>query len=293
MADEVGIHVPGEEDPVSLSPQIVETARIEKAKKKGWKPLEDYDGDPADWIDAKEFLGREPLFEANRDLKRQLKQQHDKYEGDFKTLSSQFTQMNEAAYKRALNELNQQRDMAIVDKDLAAVKQLDSQIDETKKAHVSNIQQTAQTQQNPSETQYMKDWRSKNEWFDSDPTLQDEAVSIGVGYMMKNQGTSQEKMLEYVEDRIKKIYPEKFPSKKRTSVEKDEGGKEAANTVDKTTRNLGISSSRSKTMNVSDLSEMEMNVMRTFIKRGVLKDLAAKNKRTEQEEYLAQLAERR
>ncbi len=33
--------------------------------------------------------------------------------------------------------------------------------------------------------------------------------------------------------------------------------------------------------------------MRTLVKRGVLKDAAAKNKRSQEDEYLAQLAERK
>jgi hypothetical protein len=34
-----------------------------KAARHGWKPLEEYEGDPDTWVDAKEFLGRAPLFE--------------------------------------------------------------------------------------------------------------------------------------------------------------------------------------------------------------------------------------
>jgi len=292
-----GTHVPGEGEASSLSPQIVETARLEKAKKKGWKPLEEFDGDPADWVDAKEFLGREPLFEANRDLKKQLKQQQVRFEQDMKVISAQFAQMNEQAYKRALTELQDQRDLAIHEQDIAAVKVLDTKIDETKQAHVKAVQ-TTQTHSQSGETEYMKEWRSNNRWFDEDPTLQDEAVAIGVGYMMKNQGTSQEKMLEHVADRIKKIYPEKFPAKKsqrtQETVENDETIiKKADNQVEKTSPKLGISGSKTKTLSVADLSDVEKQVMKTFIKRGVLKDIAAKNKRSEQEEYLAQLAERR
>jgi len=289
----VGTQVPGEGEAQSLSPQIVESARIDKAKKKGWKPLEEFEGDPADWVDAKEFLGREPLFEANRDLKRQLKQQQSKFEQDMKVISVQFAQMNEQAYKRALSELQDQRDLAISDQDVAAVHKLDTKIDETKQAHVKAIQQ-AQVQSPAGETPYMTNWRKENEWFDKDQTLQDEAVSIGVGYMVKNQGISQEKMLEYVADRIKKIYPEKFPKatkRTQTDVETPDDGT-VANTVEKSTPSLGTRT-KTKGLTVNDLTDVERQMMRTFVKRGVLKDIAAKNKRTEQEEYIAQIAERR
>ena len=283
-----GTHIPGEDGATSLSPQHVEEARVEKARKKGWKPLEEYKGEPADWVDAKEFLGREPLFEANRDLKRQLKQQQERFEQDMKVISTQFSQMNEQAYKRALVELQEQRDIAIIDKDIAAVRELDAKIDATKQDHVKAVAQTTQTTQKPQETEYMANWRQKNEWFDKDQTLQDEAVSIGVGYMMKNQGTSQEKMLEYVTDRIKKIYPEKFQTKQQRTETTVEDTTDKTNGVERSTPPLGNKGNKGK-LSVNDLSDMQRQVMRTFIKRGVLKDAAAKNKRTEQEEYLAQL----
>ncbi len=292
--EELGTHVPGEPDGNVLSPQIVENAREEKARKKGWKPLDEYTGEPADWVDAKEFLGREPLFEANRDLKRQLKQQQTRFEADMKVISGQFAQMNEQAYKRALTDLQEQRDIAIIDKDIETVRKLDMQIDTTKQAHVKAVQ-ASQTQQGPQETEYMVAWRGKNSWFDDDQTLQDEAVSIGVGYMMKNQGTTQEKMLDYVTDRIKKIYPEKFTSKSKAKANEENvetTTDKTVNSVEKSTPPLG-QRGKSKGLSVGDLSDTERQVMRTFIKRGVLKDIAAKNKRSEQEEYLAQLADNR
>ena len=295
----LGTHVPGENEGSSLSPQIVDQARQEKAKKKGWKPLEEFEGDPADWVDAKEFLGREPLFEANRDLKRQLKQQQTRFEQDMKVISSQFSQMNEQAHKRALMELQEQRDLAIIEKDIGAVRELDTKIDETKQAHVKAVQSTQTQTQTAGETEYMRDWRSENKWFDDDPTLQDEAVSIGVGYMMKNQGTSQEKMLEYVTDRIKKIYPEKFQTKSRKGKEpvensEDVGKEGAGNVVEKSSPPLGNRGTKAGgKLSVNDLNDMEKSVMRTFIKRGVFKEAALKNKRSEQDEYLAQLAETR
>lgn len=292
----LGTRVPGEdENGTSLSPQMVDEARTEKAKKKGWKPIEEYDGDLADWVDAKEFLGREPLFEANRDLKRQLKQQQTRFEQDMKVISGQFAQMNEQAYKRALVDLQDQRDVAIIEKDIETVRSLDTKIDETKQAHVQAVQKATQTQQNPQESEYMVEWRKTNDWFDKDQTLQDEAVSIGVGYMMKNQGTTQEKMLEYVSDRIKKIYPEKFQRKstKRAgeeNVDENKNNDKDDNIVEKSTPRLG-NKGKTATLSAADLTDVERQVMRTFVKRGVLKDAAAKNKRSEQDEYLAQLQE--
>ena len=46
---------------------------IEKASAAGWRPLEEYDGDPEQWVDAKEFVKRAPLYEQMRKIKKEIR----------------------------------------------------------------------------------------------------------------------------------------------------------------------------------------------------------------------------
>jgi hypothetical protein len=282
MAENEGIEIPGEgSEGSSMSPSVVAAKVVEKAQSKGWKPLSEYSGDPADWVDAKEFLGREKLYGMIHDLKKQAKQTAAQTEADLRAMAQHYAKMSEVAYKKALSDLKAQRAVAIEDRDTDAVEKLDEQIEEIKTAQQTTPQPKTIT---PPETEDMIQWRAANPWFDNDPTLREDAVSIGVGYLASKQGrVSQAETLEYVTAKIKKMYPEKFTDKRATVTDsKVEGSGDVTRSAP---------AKGKKGLSVSDLSDEEKTVMRTFLKRGVLKDVAAKNKRSEQEEYLAQLAD--
>ena len=289
-----GIQVPGEDDDgTSSNPELLKQKIEDKATKKGWKPLSEFSGDEVDFVDAKEFLAREPLLVEIRELKKHIKTQREKNDVDMKLISTQFTHMSEQSYKRALADLVAQRDYAIENKDAAAIKQLDTEIDTTKEDHrkvVSAVTQGRTASVQP--TEEMQTWRAENDWFDNDQELQDEAVAIGVGYLAKNPGKTQVQMLKHVTDRIKKIYPEKFPSLVKRKEENDDDMDETDVRVErsKPSPKLG-DKNKGKRLTVADLNDTEKTVMKTLLKRGVLKEVAEKNKRTEQEEFLAQLAE--
>jgi hypothetical protein len=290
MAEE-GIKVPGEGDESSQNPTEAHAILVEAAaRKQGWKPLNDpdYKGDPADWVDAKEFVGRRPLFDTIHDLKRQLVKNEQQTSRDMQVIKQQFSSMQEVAFKRALEELQAARDNAIANADVEVVKQLDKEIETKKFDHIKSTQVAQQVTQQVEQTPYMKDWREKNPWFDKDPELQDEAVSIGVGYMMKNQGVSQEKMLAHVSDRIKKIYPEKFPSGRKITEEDDDVGDTTSKVEGSTSTRLGEKSKKGK-LTVADLTDEQKQALKTFLKTKALSYLATKNKRTETEEYLASI----
>ena len=127
-------------------------------------------------------------------------------------------------------------------------------------------------------------WKEDNPWFDKDAELRAEAVQIGVGYIAAHNGRkSEDEVLAYVTDRVKKIFPEKFAT---TRTKESVDSKVETNGG---TNRPNIGGKKSK-LSISDLSDEERRVMNTFIKRGALKAAAEKNKRSEQDEYIAQLA---
>ena len=277
----------------------------EKAKQKGWKPLSEFEGDETTFVEAKEFLSREPLLETIRDLKKHIKTQRESTDRDMQLISTQFAQMSEQAYKRALTDLEAQRDLAIEDKDTSAIRKLDSEIDTIKEDHKKQVdvsKQVAQRKQQQEPTLEMQQWRKDNTWFDTEQEMQDEAVAIGVGYLAKNPNKTQVEMLKHVTDRIKKIYPEKFQTTIKKRIQQDTDMNEENNDSDeqeddnviveksKPTPKLG-GGGKGKKLTVNDLNDQEKEIMKTFVKRGVFKKLALKNKRSEQDEYLAQLSE--
>lgn len=274
MSTNEGVAIPGEGQVASLNPELHAQAVAEKARSKGWKPLEEYTGEAADWVDAKEFLGRERLFNTIHDQRREIK----KLEKDISAISKHFENMEKAAYTRALNELKAKQAVAVEEQDVSAVKETTEQIAELTKQHAEQKQSQTQQGESPEFVQ----WRQDNEWFEKDSEMREDAIAIGVGYAAKNLDKSQEEVLRYVTEKVKKIYPEKFkkPVRKEPVVESGNGTGSEAQPATK----------KSKGLTVGDLDEREVATMKTFIKRGVFKEQAKKLNISEQEVYLRDLA---
>ena len=284
MAEEEGTQIPGEGEVSSLNPELHKQAQVERAQQKGWKPLEQYTGDPADWVDAAEFLGRQKLYDKLHDSRRQIT----KMERDIASMAKHFTDMEEASYQRALKDLRTEQAIAVDNQDTAAVVKVTDEIADLKAKQASKVQQQ-QAQPQAHLTEEFQQWKQDNSWFESDTEMTQDAISIGIGYAAANQGKTQEEILKHVSDRVKKIYPEKFQKKAQPKrgapvVEsgKENGGEQAV-----------AAATKKGKLTVSDLDERETATMKTFLKRGVFKDAAKKRGISEQQVYLEDLAKAR
>lgn len=289
---EAGIKIQGEsEEGSSQSPQSQADKYEVAARKSGWKPEEDWDGSPEDWVPAKEFIGRQKLYDKIHDLKRESTKQAQRFEQDMARISQHFAEVQQTEFKRAKKELEAQLAHAKRAEDVEAVAEIAGEIKEVEanaKAAATQATQAkkAATQGNP--TPEFEEWQTQNTWFNKDAEMTADAIAIGTGYAAANPGKNQKDVLEHTAKKIKRMYPEFFEdageTNKRGKVEDNrvEGG-----------GNTRPAPKKKGQVSVGDLSDMERSVMKTLIKRGALKEVAAKNKRTEQEEYLAQLSERR
>lgn len=284
MAEE-GTKIEGEGEGSSLSPQVVNDKQVEKARSKGWRPLEEFKGDPADWVDYGEFLGRQKLFDKIHDLKNQLSRQASKFESDMTRIQQHFTKVQEVEYQRAKEDLKRQLAAAKQEGDVEAVAEIAGQIKEVD-AEIKEAKQEAKVAAKGGPTPEFVEWQERNEWFQKDAEMTADAIAIGTGYAAANPGKSQAEVLDYTEKKVKRMYPEKFegsePKGKVKVEDKVEGG-----------GNVRPAPKKKGQLTVGDLNDVERSIMNTLIKRNALKDVANKNKRTQQEEYLAQLAERK
>lgn len=293
---EQGTKIEGEGSEQHSNPEVAQQKLEERAKKDGWAPEENWRGNPEDWVPAKEFLGRQKLFDRIDSLKKALQSQKHDFEKDMRVISKSVAEMNEQAYKRALGELKAQRGLAIEDKNLEAVEALDAEIDDTK---IRMAEAAAQKRQTPvtQESPDFIEWRDGNKWFVDNNEMREDAIAIGIGYAAKNQNLTEKQVYDYVSRKIEKLYPEAF-GKGKVKEEEDDN---ETNTTERSRkvstvetgggRTTTVVTKKTKGVSVDDLNDQEKQVMKTLIKRGALKELATKNKRTEQEEYLAQYNE--
>jgi hypothetical protein len=231
-----GIAIPGEASPTPIE---------DRARQAGWRPQEEWNGNPEDWIDAKEFVGRQPLFDKIKDLKGEV---HG-LKKDVGMLANNYRQIQQTAYQRALEELTSQRKQAAKEGDTETVVELSDKIEELKE-DARKAPPPA-----PDVPQEFKSWVDKNSWYNNDTDLRADADAFGISFRAKNPSASLDEMLQHVEERIKRTNPEKFPTAKRPSASAVEGGTSP------------VSRSRGA-ITEADLSDVERSVMNTLVKRG-------------------------
>lgn len=257
MTEKVGNEIPGEGAPASQSP-VLEQAYEDRAKGLGWKPQEDFSGDPADWRPAKEFLDRQPLFDKIHSLKNELFHQKKSFEQDLDVIKQHVKQLSETEYKKALSDIKLQRRLAVSEGDVQAVDAYDTQIEQLQTSRPKIVEAPKQAEPNP----IFIEWADANKWYSTDQELRQEADTIATGYVAQHQGrATTEMVLNYVKSRIEKMYPEKFAAKtpKQEVASVESGGASGG----------GVTRSSSK-LKEGDLSEQERHVMNTLVKRGVL-----------------------
>jgi len=262
MAEE-GVVIPGEgNEGHDANPERVAQATIEKAKRDGWRPLEEWSGDAADWVDAKEFNGRKSLFEKIGSLKSELQSQRRSFESDMAQIKTYVQQMSKIEYDKALRDLKATRRDAIAERDVETVEQIDTQIAEVEKQRAATPVQT-----NPKldDTQRkFAEWQENNDWYKKDSELKKEADALGIGFGSKNPDASAEEVFEYVESRIKMLFPDKF-EKERKVEKKPVANVEAGGP----SRNSELTP-RGDKFTEADLTPDQTRIMGALVKRGVI-----------------------
>jgi len=177
------------------SPEEVRAQEIEAtAREKGWKPEEEYEGPKGGFVNADEFLKREPLFDRIRDLSKNNK----KLERAVEAMTSQFSTQVKAQVALRIKELQNAKKEAIKEGDIEAVEQLDAEIDQQKEF-------TAAPSTVPSE---VNEWIDENEWFVKEPEMNAWAVAHNKAYVGKNPGVSTAESLKITTEAVKKAFPE-------------------------------------------------------------------------------------
>lgn len=272
----VGTVIPGEDQggkshaPIEQSER--ELAAETKARSQGWKPEEEFTGDLADWVPAKEFLGRQSLFDKIHSLRNENK----KLGADLEVIKNYVTNMSQLEYNKALTALKNDRREAIKEADVEATEAIDKQIGDLTRARV-----TTPTQNTPPPE--FKEWVEANEWYATNADLREEADTLGAGYVFRAQQqgkqVSVQDTLKYVSEKIKAMHPEDTGNGKKI----DEPARKKAADVEagggSGSGNLGGKKSK---ITEADLTDQERTVMRSLVARKVLT----------KEKYLSDLSDR-
>lgn len=239
--ENTGHAVPGEVAP----PSKWDTA----ARQGGWVPLEEWQGDPEDWTDAKEFVKRGELFHKISSQSGEIKELKKAING----LMEHHQKVKETEFTRALEYLKQQKKSALEEGDADKLLAVDEAID-TLKAEKQEAQAEKKVEKKEGPTPFFVQWVHNNQWYLKDPELREYADELGVGIYNRAGGQIDENELyRRVRDRVLKAFPEKF---------KGQGTKTPA--VE------GSGTSRPSKADTFKLTEDEERVMKTFVRSGIM-----------------------
>lgn len=243
-------HVEGQSPKDKPAPQK-SNAVEEQAMQMGWRPKEEWDGDPDEFVDAKEFVSRQKFYDRIDSQNRKIKD----LEKTLGVLTEHHKKVYETSYKQALVDLRAQKVKALEEGEYEKVAKIEEQIDETKEKAVIAQQALRQPQQQGPHPEFMA-WVNENRWYAEDAQLRSEADRIGIAYAALYNDKPAEEIVKYVAKEIKRLHPDKFrnPNKDRASVV--EGGAK--------------SKPASKSASDYTLTEDEERTMKTFIRQGIM-----------------------
>lgn len=211
----------------------------EKATKGGWTDKEAWTAagkDPDEWIDAKEFVSRKPLYDKIHAQAKALKDREEKIEA----VSKYAAKAAELGYKKAVAELQAQKREAIQQGDVEAVEAVEKQIEEV----TQEFKQPAPATDAPAIPKEVTDFAESNKtWFEKDRAMTVFMVETTREYTAAGKSLSE--ALKLAEADVKKEFAHKF-----TNPNKEKPAAVAANNRE----------TRSKSVGYGDLSSEQRQV---------------------------------
>jgi len=185
----------------------------QKAKRNGWRPKDQWSGDPDEWNNAKTFNERGDMIGKLRAVDKRM----DEQESKFNSRLDHQAKLHEAQMKVTIKDLESRRDDAIDEADRVKANEYQSQID------AARTQPEPQVEKQQSEGQQILDeWNSRNSWiFDEDDARSAYAIKRYQVHARTIKDTSE--ALRMMESDVERTYPK--VNERRNEAQTVEGGR--------------------------------------------------------------------
>lgn len=231
----------------------------QKALEMGWRPKEEFGGDEDDFVDAKEFVRRQPLFDKISQQSHELKA----VKRAMEALKHHYTTVKESEYERALAALKKERSQAVADGDGDKFNALDQEI-KTIEEQVEEIKEVKDQPLVQEVHPELQAWINANKWYTEVGYMR--AFAEDLGQKLYKQGVPPTEVLKQITQAVKKEFPSKFTNPNKQTAPNVENGAKG-------------SKASSKGISASDLTDQERKIMKTLVQSGVITE----------EKYLADL----
>lgn len=233
----------------------------DRAREQGWRPKEEWEGDPEKWRPAKEFVERGELFGKIDTLGRDLKET----KKVLRMLQDHHAKVRETEYKRAVDELKALQKRHLEEGNSDGYLETSEMLTDLKaEQKAREIYQEAVPQQQPADPRFTE-WVDKNQWYARDAKMRDYADTLGMAYAQRHPELDPEEVLKYVTTEVKERYKDRFENPKRRQA----GAVESP-----------VASTPVNKKQKIELTDEERRVMNSFLRNNVM----------EKDVYLKELA---
>jgi len=210
-----------DQEPEVQKEETKEPNRYElEASKDGWRPLEEWEGNPDDWKDAKSFVRDGELFKKIEEVKRENKN----LRKTVTTLKGHYEKVKETEYQRALVELKQAKKEALREGDTDLAVDLDDKIDAKREELENERRMEAEVQQEAAPHPEFVSWINRNKWYNTNDEAREFADNVGMAYKKTHLSADPAEVLRYVEEKVAKGYPDLFKNPRKNTPSSVEGG---------------------------------------------------------------------
>lgn len=196
----------------------------EKAMSSGWRPEEEWTGDPDDWVDARTFNRNGEFMSRIQNQTKQLNANAEEVaqlKAGIKELGEHNKKIAEQEYKNAMDALKKEKILALAEEDHVAAEEIRDKIaelKETKREEDKTVEHNSEENNagnipNP----VFMEWADTNKWYKSDVLLRGAADAIGMEYADTNPGAPIEEVLQYVTKTMKQEFPDRFGNTRRNN----------------------------------------------------------------------------
>jgi len=235
------------DEPV-VEPEVV-TAET-KASDRGWRPQDEWEGEPQDWISAEVFNARGELMDIISSQSKQIKG----YKKSVDDIKGHMAAREERVRQETKADLLAQKVVAMEEQNHEEVVKLEEKIKDADA--IKSVEPTPPA--NPIAEYFEGTWLSKNEWY-NDPSKEEQVVAAdmaGQQYMQSYPDASPEALFTYVDKVINKQFGKaKAPAKS------------AVASSDGTGRSKGKSGSKAQ---IAALTKMERKTGEQFARQGLM-----------------------
>ena len=180
------------QEDVEEAPEL--NAAEQKAWDGGWRPEDQFKGDPENWKTAREYN----MYGEFQSQIRENKAESRRKEVEFDERLANSNKLHEARRKSEIDDLKAQQLEAVEEADTEKYKQLQTKIDN----HKEDAEPTA-----PAKDPIVAEWEAKNDWI-NDTSSDKYAQAQAAWGIAAGKGMGAQAALDFVDSQIAKLYPE-------------------------------------------------------------------------------------